>query len=181
MKINLPNRQRLLVILTGVGLLLLVLDRIAFTPLTKAWQANAVEITRLKAQVSEGRGLVGRSAQLQRTWADMQTNALSKDAAQAEQDLISSLDRWGRANQIELASIRPQWKRGSTDRSSLLECRVDASGSLSSLVRFMYELERSPLALRVDSVEFSSRDDSGQKLSLALVVSGLRLSPLEHK
>jgi len=38
----------------------------------------------------------------------MQANALPKDAAQAEQDVISAVDRWGRANSIELSSIRPQ-------------------------------------------------------------------------
>jgi hypothetical protein len=95
--------------------------------------------------------------------------------------VISAFDRWGRANNIELGGIRPQWKRGGTDRYSLLECRVDATGTLSTLTRFMYELERSPLALRVDSVEVTSRDDYGQKLTLGLVVSGLRFSPLERK
>ena len=37
------------------------------------------------------------------------------------------------------------------------------------------------LALRIDTVEFTSRDDQGQRLSLGLTVSGLRLTPLEAK
>lgn len=181
MKIEIPNRHRLLIIIAAVGLLLLILDAVLFEPLIGVWKANAIEITRLQKSVNDGRALVARGPQLERTWADMQANALAKEPAQAEQDVISAFDRWGRANQIELGSIRPQWKRGATDRSSLLECRVDATGTISSLSRFLYELERSPLALRVDSVELSARDDSGYKLTLALVVSGLRLSPLERK
>jgi hypothetical protein len=131
--------------------------------------------------VDKGRGSIERGPRTQATWADMEKNALPKDPAQAEQDVISAFDRWSRANNIELGSIRPQWKRGATDKYSLLECRVDATGSLSTLSRFLYELEQSPLALRVDSVELSSRDDYGQKLTLGLVVSGLRFSPLERK
>ena len=51
--------------------------------------------------------------------------------AKAEQELVTAFDRWGRAGGIELGSIKPQWKRGSSNRYSLLECRVDASGSLN--------------------------------------------------
>lgn len=180
MKLNLPDRQRWLVIATAAMVALFLLDRILFTPLTSLWRTHSAEIVKLRKSVGDGRDLIARGAQLDRTWKDMQDNALPKDAAQAEQDVISAFDRWGRANNIELSSIRPQWKRG-TDRYSLLECRVDATGSVPTLSRFIYELEGSPLALRVDTIEMTARDDNGQKLTLGLIVSGLRLSPLERK
>ena len=181
MKINLPERQRWLVIIAGAGVLMLILDRIVFTPLTNTWQAHAAEIVQLQKSVANGRSLIARAGQLDRVWSQMQANVLPKEPAQAEQVLIAAFDRWGRANNIELGSIRPQWKRGVTDRDSLLECRVDATGTLATLSQFMFELERSPLPLHVESVEVTARDDFGQKLTLALVVSGLRLSPLERK
>jgi hypothetical protein len=180
MKLALPNRQRLLVIVAAVAISLLVLDRIMFTPLTKMWQAHAAEIKDLRTRVLTGHGTVARAAQINGKWAEMQRNALPKEPAQAEQEVISAFDRWGRQYNIDLGGIRPQWKRG-TDKYSLLECRVDATGSMSTLTRFLYELEKSPLALRVDSVELTSRDDYGNKLTLGLVVSGLRFSPLERK
>ena len=181
MKLDPANRQRLLIIVAGAGLLLLILDRIVFTPLSDLWQAHATEIVQLRNSVATGRSEIARAAQTQRVWAEMQSGALAKDPAQAEQDLIAAFDTWGRASNIELGSIKPQWKSGATDRYSLLECRVDATGTVATLGRFLYELEKSPLALRVDSVEMSARDDNGQKIGLALVVSGLRLVPLEGK
>jgi hypothetical protein len=42
-------------------------------------------------------------------------------------------------------------------------------------------VEKSPLALRIDSLELNARDESGGKLSLGLLVSGLRLVPLEGR
>ena len=181
MNLNIPNRQKMLVIVAGAAVALFVLDSILIEPLYHMWQAHTAEIARLQKSVVNGRSLIARATQTERVWAEMQTNALPKDPAQAEQDVISAFDRWGRANNIEISSIRPQWKRGGTDRYSLLECRVDATGSLATLSHFLYELERSPMALRVDSVELSSRDDGGSKLSLGLIVSGLRLTPLERK
>jgi hypothetical protein len=180
MNLNLPARQRWLVIAAGSVVALFFLDWALFTPLTKMWTTHSADIARLQKSVSDGRLTLARATQTERVWAEMQTNALPKDPAQAEQDVISAFDRWGRANAIEL-SIRPQWKRGATDKYSLLECRVDGVGTISTIGKFLYELERSPLALRVDSVELTSRDDTGSKLTLGLVVSGLRLTPLERK
>jgi len=47
---------------------------------------------------------------------------------------------------------------------------------LSTLTRFLHEVESDPLALRVDSVELASRDRTGAQLTLGLQVSGLVLS-----
>lgn len=181
MKLNATNRQRLLVILAGAGVLLLVLDRAVLTPLTNNWHARTAEIARLTKDVAAGRGTVERGPRTQSLWREMESQALPKDPAQAEQQLISSFDRWGRESRIEVSSIKPQWKRGTTDRYSVLECRIDASGSLATLTRFLYEVEHSPLALRIESLELTTRDPQGQRLTLALLVSGLRLAPLERK
>ena len=181
MKLNLPDRQRWLVIAAGTVVALFVLDSFVLTPLTNLWKAHTKDIARLQILVANGRSSIARATQIDRRWAEMQANALPKDTAQAEQEVLTAFDRWRIANNMELfSSQRPQWKRGATDKYSLMEYRVDATGTISTLGKFMYELEHSPLALRIDSVELTSRDDSGSKLTLALVVSGLRLVPLER-
>jgi hypothetical protein len=175
------NRQKLLMILAGASIGLLLLDSLVLTPLTKAWQARSAEIARLKKSVTEGRSVIERGDRTRRLWSEMQAQAMPADPAKSEQDLITAFDRWGRAAGVELGSIKPQWKRGTSNRYSQIECRVDATGSLSALTRFLYEVEKSALALRVDSVELNARDDSGSRLSLGLLVSGLRLVPLEAR
>ena len=178
---NLPNRQRWLAIIAGLAVLLLILDRAVFTPLVHLWDHRSAEISTLQKSIVNGRSLIERGARMENLWKEMESHALPKDAAQAEQELISALDGWGRSSGIDLGSIKPQWRRGATERYSTLECRIDASGTLSTLTRFLYEVEKSPLALRVDSVELSGRDEVGQKLSLGLLVSGLRLTPMEGR
>lgn len=180
MNLNL-NRQKLLVVVAGVAVGLLVLDRVLITPLINTYKAHSLEIVKLRKSVFDGRNTTARGPQTERIWTEMGANALPKDQAQAEQTVIGAIDSWSKANNIEISGFRPQWKRGVAERYSLLECRIDAIGTLQSLTRFMYELEHSPLALRVESVEITSRDDSGSKLGLGLIVSGLRLAPLEKK
>jgi hypothetical protein len=57
-----------------------------------------------------------------------------------------------------------------------LECRASATGDIQSLSKFIYDAEKDPLAVKVESVEITSRDNNGQQLSLVLQVSGLVLN-----
>ena len=111
----------------------------------------------------------------------MRSGSLPHDPAQSEHDVVAGFENWSRTSGVELGSVKPLWKRGETDEYSVLECRLDATGTLGSLTRFLYELEKAPLALRVESVELISRDDTGDRLTLSLIVTGLRLAPLEGK
>jgi hypothetical protein len=86
--------------------------------------------------------------------------------------LLSAFDRWSQASRISVTSVRPQWKRSGEDFATL-ECRVDASGNLGALTRFLYDLEHDPLGIKVDIVELTSRDPRGAQLALGLQVSAL--------
>ena len=76
----------------------------------------------------------------------------------------------------DLASIIPQWKNDSTNYMTL-NCRVEASGNLGTLSQFLYDIEKGPAALKLDSVELSAHDSTGQQLTLGLQISGLALIP----
>jgi len=62
-----------------------------------------------------------------------------------------------------------------------LQCRVEASGNLNTVTRFLYEIEKDPMALRMDAVEISARDNEGQQINLGLQVSGLVLTAQESR
>jgi hypothetical protein len=179
MKLDVPVRQRWLMIVAGAGIALLVLDRAAFTPLARLWKSNAAEIARLRSSVAEGQGLIARAVRLNELWAGIQSQAVPRDQAQSEHDVLASFENWSRSSGVELGSVKPLWRHGPTDESSLLECRLEATGSLGGLSRFLFDLESAHQALRVESAELTSRDDSGRSLTLTIIVTGLRLFPLE--
>src|SRR5205085_2668773 len=96
----------------------------------------------------------------------------------AENLMFRAFDRWTQASRITMAGIKPQWKRSSDENYMTYECRADAIGDMASITRFLFELEKDPMALKVESVEISSRDNNGRQLSLGVQVSGLLLNPL---
>ncbi|HTG43379.1 MAG TPA: hypothetical protein VK633_02485, partial [Verrucomicrobiae bacterium] len=169
---NINNRQQLLAILAVTAIVLLVGDRLVLTPLTHAWKDRTDRIVSLKKSIAQGELLLDRDHRIRDQWNSMRTNTLPVNLSAAENEVLKAFNRWSEESRISISSIKPQWKRNSEDYM-LLECRADTFGTIDSLSRFLYEIEKDTLALRVESLEISARDNSGQQLGMAVQVSGL--------
>lgn len=173
MKID--NRQQFLIILTAVVVGLWLADMIVFEPLGKVWSSRSSQIKQLTTQVRDGGNLIKRETDVRRRWSYMQTNALAADPSLAGQQVIAAFDNWSRATGTEVTSIMPQWKNDSTNYMTF-NCRIEASGTMGALSQFLYNIEKGPMALKLDSVELSAqKSDTGQLLTLGLQISGLAL------
>jgi hypothetical protein len=172
-KIN--NRQQMLAIAAGAIVALFAADKMILTPLAHSWSARSERIEKLRKQVADGRGLIQRERSLRARWEDMRSNALSNNTSVAEQQMLKGVDRWGQGSRTTILSISPQWKHD-TEEYMTLECRVEASGSLDSISRFLFNLERDPLAIKVQSADITSHDTDGRQFSLGLQISGLVLA-----
>jgi Tfp pilus assembly protein PilO len=177
---KIKNRQQFLVRVTLAAVVLYVGVNFILTPLGGWWSARQKQIQDLSKKVHDGNVLVKREAGLRNSWSTMQTNALPAVPSQAEQRFLKALDGWSRDAGVELTSIMPQWKNDSTNYLTLA-CRVETAGDMGTLSKFLYELERGPMALKLDSVELSSRDAAGQQMTLGLEINGLALLPLNQK
>jgi hypothetical protein len=173
---NLTTRQQRLSLIALLLVGLLVVDRVLLPPLIRAWKDRAARLATLKKNVTQGALLLDREQAIRARWDQMRTNTLVPETSVAEQQLLQAFDRWAQRSRIGITAVRPQWKRTAEDYATL-ECRVDGFGSLTALTRFLYELERDPLGLKVDLVDITARDARGDQLSLGLQVSALMLNP----
>jgi len=172
---NINNRQQLLAIVAIAAIALWVGDKVLFSPLTALWKDRVKQIADLRKSVNQGTLLVERERSIRDRWQSMRGNTLPSDTSAAENLVLKAFDRWSQDSRISITAIKPQWKHNA-DEYMTLECRVDAFGNLPTLIRFLYDVEKDPLALKVDALEITSRDNDGQQLSLALQVSGLLLN-----
>ncbi len=171
---KIENRQQFLIVLTAVAAALLIGNSLIYAPLAKVWSARSDQITRLKNQVQDGKVLIKGETSLRAQWNNMRTNALAANPSLAGQQVIAAFDNWSLASGAEVTSIMPQWKNDSTNYMTF-NCRVEASGTMGALSQFLYEIEKGPMALKLDSVELSAHSDTGQQLTLGLQISGLAL------
>lgn len=176
---KIKNRQEFLVVLTVAALALLVGVNFILTPLAGWWSSRTTQIHELRAKVKEGEQLQKREAGIRSRWADMQTNALPASTSLAEQQLLKAVDNWAHSSGVDVTSLMPQWKNDATDYSTLA-CRVETAGDLGTLSKFIYDLEKGPLALRLDAVEIGCRDNTGSQMTLGLEINGLALN-LQNK
>jgi hypothetical protein len=105
----------------------------------------------------------------------MQSNTLPDNPSLAQEQVLKALVNWAQESGVSINAITPQWKNDSEEYQTLV-CRVDAAGTLWTLSRFLYDIEKGPMALRLESVDLGSRDTSGQQLTLGLQISGLALT-----
>jgi hypothetical protein len=173
---KMKNRQQLLVILTLVVVGAFAGERLLYEPLKSIWDRRAQEIARVNKQVSDGNLLLRGESSLRTRWEQMRTNTLPNSRSLAEQQVLGTIDRWVRSNHISTTEITPQWKQRDTDEFMTLECHVNASGDLYAITRFLFDIEKDPLALKLEAVELGSRDNEGQQISLGLTLSGLVLT-----
>jgi Tfp pilus assembly protein PilO len=173
---KIENRQQFLVVLTIAVVALYAADRLVFEPMIGWGKSRAATVTELRRQVKEGKLMIQREAAIRSRWDRMRTNTLPNNTSLAEQQVYEAFYRWERESGADLTSIMPQWKNDSDDYLTL-NCRVEAAGNLDTLSRFLYDVEKGPLALKLDSLELGARDNNGRQFTLGLQISGLVLTP----
>ena len=174
MNLKIENRQQVLIILTAVAFALLIANSAIYGPLEKLWTTRAAEITRLNNDMTDGNMLIKGEATLRSQWSNMRVNALTNNTAVAESQVLSALTAWAGGSGAEITSVMPQWKNDSTNYMTL-NCHVQASGTMGTLSQFIYRIEQGPMPLKLDALELSAHDNTGQQLSLDMQISGLAL------
>ena len=172
------ERQKFLLILTIAVVALYAGNLLIFEPMGRLWKSRANTIKELRNDVKEGKFLLARESSIRGQWEKMSTNTLPSNTSLAEQQMFTSFDGWSLDSGATVTGITPQWKNDSTNYMTL-NCRVEASGDLGTLSRFVYDIEKGPTALKLDSIELSAKDTGGQTLNLGLQISGLALTTLK--
>lgn len=174
------DRKKILIIIVASIIGAWVAYTVIVTPLWNAWLARRKEIADLQKAVRKEQGLIHRGDDIERQWQDMQTNALPGDLSQAQSAVVKSVDRLAQASRLTTDSISPQVRQDPDDKDpnvtiTTVECRMDATGTMDSILNFLYSIGRERMAAKLDSVEIGTKDNTGQQLTLGLTINALVL------
>ena len=177
---KIKSRQDFLVVITLAVVALAVAVNFIFPPILGWWSDRQKQIGDLRDQVKHGNQMIRRETALRSHWRDMQANALPASMPEAEQRFLKAMDGWARDSGAEITSIMPQWKNEGSNYLTL-DCRVETAGNLNTLSRFIYDIEKGPMMVRLDSVDLSAHDTTGQQLTLGVEINGLALLQNDKK
>lgn len=174
------NRQDFLIVLTVTVAVLALVVNFILPPIFGWWTDRQKQISSLRDRIKNGNQMIRRESAIRDLWNGMRSNALPSSMPDAEQQFLKAMDGWARESGADISSIMPQWKTDATNYITL-DCRVEASGDIGSLSRFIYNIEKGPMMVRLDSVELSSHDNNGQQMTLGVEINGLALLQNDKK
>jgi len=169
------KREHLLVLAALICLGAWAGDKLVRAPMQKTWNKWDQRITETGKSLAKGHVMVDREDDIRKQWSEMKRRGLPADQSVAENSVLQSLSRWSQQGRLGVTSIKPRWSQDEEDHMKI-ECRAATQGNVGAVARFLYELERDPLALRVETVEITGRDDSGRDLTLDVQYTGLLLT-----
>lgn len=149
-------------------------DKFVVSPLYNQWKSRGVRIAELKKDLERGNMLMDREDTIKSRWKTMKQGSLSSNVSEAENQVLNCIDRWATTSGVIITSQKIDWSQsGEVFRKA--EFRTPAQGDMASIARFLYELENEPLALNIENILVTSRDETGSNLTLDLRFSVLTL------
>ena len=176
---EIKNRQKTLVIAVAVIAGLYIVQSAVYSPLKSLWEARDKQINKLKDAVLSDEHLINKRPEILKRWKFMQENALTNDLSPGQQSPPQGPRFLAKSQRRGYESGATQLKQDTDETSSdiinTLECRVDATGNITSLLNFLYAIENEKMGLKLDNVEIAAKDNAGQQLTMGLTISALIL------
>jgi hypothetical protein len=170
--VDLERRKRLLVIVTIICVGAWMADNFVIAPMTNLWQERSARIQELTDDMAKNSGLVDREDSLKARWEDMRKRALPTRVSDAENAVFQGVNEWTSDSSLVVTALKPRWTRMDRDKQTL-EIQLEGSGNIEAVTRFVYDLEGSPLPLRIEDKGITSQDEKGGRLNLSLRFTGL--------
>lgn len=134
-----------------------------------------VERTQLEGELAEANLLLENRPGWQRRWETLMAGGI-QSAAEAESRILSSLREWSRTANMSISSIRPDRLTSDKGMQEIL-FTVSGSGNLQSVAHFLWQIETSPLAVKIRDMQLHSSSDAGESMRVELHLSALHLGP----
>jgi hypothetical protein len=167
------RRERRLLIITLIVVLCWPLDALLLQPLL-AWQAQIERETRaLRLELQEVGVLLDNSHRIMVDWQRLQNAGLLDDAAAAGYRLQQTVTQAADSSGLRVASLGGARHRPAEGESAFDSVQVSlrGEGSCQQVLRFLRQLDRSPMPLRVDRCELQARDATKDLLDCSLTLS----------
>jgi len=176
----LARRERYIAIAMLAVLVVLLLDRLALTPLQNRSEAMAAERQRVQAGIDSGRVLLERRRQLSSESQRLLDAGLDRLPAEAESKVLHAVRNWSQEAGFALSSLRPERvaKKGGLQEITF---QASGTGSMNAVAEFLWRLEGSSLPVRVAELQLGTRKEGTDDLTLQLRISALCRLPDDPK
>ena len=169
---TLNKRERYIAIGVGVAVLLYISDSIFFTPMFDQLSQADKLIDEHQQELLKDNGIMQNSLTARRKWKSLTDNHLPADASTAEQAMLARVRDVAQSTGLALG----QQNRSTHEKQGGFEVitrRFSGEGNMYRLTRFLYELDRSEIPVRVVDLSINSKKDGTDDLLVTFGISTL--------
>ena len=169
----LSKRERMILITAIVAVVMLVGDKFIVGPISARREEITMRKLELQTELQNAQLLFTRQKLMERKWKTLLSDGLQNDA-EAESKIARALDEWSKATMLTLSSIKPE--RVASDKGlKEMTFVVAGMGTLEAVSRFLWQIETTPIPIKVMDMQVGSTNETGQNMSLQLRLSALSL------
>lgn len=169
----LSKRERIILIAAIAAVVMLVADKFVVGPISERREATKTQKLELQTQLENAQILFSRRKLMERKWKTLLSDGLQNDA-EAESKIARALDEWSKKTMLTLNSVKPE--RVASDKGlKEMTFVVAGMGTLESVSRFLWQIETTPIPIKVMDMQVGSTNETGQNMSMQLRLSALCL------
>lgn len=166
----LTAREHKIMIVAVAAVLILLLNQYAVSPIMEK-RAEARRTRRdLEAQVEQSLSALNKRKLLQERWIQMQENGLGSDIQKAESMVYRYIEDASARSGLELGSIQPD-RMATDNRLGEIDFVLSGTGSMQSVIRFLWSLETAQIPLKVKSYQLGSKNETAQEMTIQVELS----------
>jgi len=169
----LSKRERIIAIIAIAAVGFLVLNKFLIGPIADKLQQLEMQKQQLQVELNEAQNLFQRRRMLEENWKEMLADGL-RNEVEAESKIARAIDGWSRQSSLTLSSVKPD--RTTADKGPTeITFVVAGTGTLEAVAQFLWQVETTPLPIKVKDMQLGSSNESGQSMSVQLRLSAICL------
>lgn len=173
----LSKREQIIAVVTLIIVGLLIGDKLLFTPVWNRLRDMETERTELKAKLDAADVLFMKQKAMEAKWRQLSVEFPNEQTTQSK--VSSALNQWATKWRLKLSSTRPERLPGDKGLQEMLFA-FSGTGTMSAVASFIWEIETSPMPLKITSMQLSS-NDAGEQMQVTLNVSAVYPGTAQQK
>jgi Tfp pilus assembly protein PilO len=168
---NIGKKERAGLAIAGIIVLFAVLDRLIIMPIAHNFKKANAEIRKNEKILAQGLINVGQKDDIAREYQKYAPYLkLDYSEGEAVAKLLEEIEGMGRGAGIDIADIKPQPPK-QVDAFRYYHIEIEATGSMDSMINFLYQLHNSKRLFRASKIYITIKDRGTSTVKAAILVT----------
>lgn len=154
-----------------------IFDKLVLGPILKRLKDLNITISRKEKELNNALQIIAQKENINSTYQEYSKDIMQKLSDQKETaQLLSEIEKIAKKTGVSLIGMKPSQVKENKFHNEYI-VQIEAEADVSSLVDFLYKLERTSKLIRVGEFRLAAKQKSGNTLKMDMVVKSITIVP----